>query len=570
MATAIRQIRVGEALVSVISTGEGRWVVSENLRVPTGGWPATTSAFVGQTFPVPFQCIHIASGTASVLVDAMDYREFRGAYGESVPSGYDVPRLDQQLAHIGVPATQITHVIVTHAHVDHFMLVTTEENGQRVPLFPHALVIAEQADWTPEGQQVILEAFPEDERDVIVTAQRSLGELFRRNQIHLVEGDVDLAPGIRLIHAPGESPGHALVRVQSHGQTLYCLGDLFHHVLEVEHLDWVPLWADPEKTLASRRQLITAALAENALLVAAHIQGIGSLRPTETGSRWESLEPGERFISIGATSLFVVERGTGYPVIVVHGLPGIDHHEFGGYLDPLAERYRLILMDLRGHGRSQLPSLEILNWQQWAHDINALAEALGLERFAVLGHSGGAMIALQHAVDYPGAAAQTIVVCGVPSKRYFAGEEQRVAEFEPAELREQYVAATEAARTVQTQEDCRQVWHAWMPFCFANPLDSRIGTYLTQWDKTIYAPQLHHSPSYGPFDLEGQLGSVTQPVLVLAGRFDRDCVVEASEAIARSIPGAELAIFEQSGHFVFVEEPERFLAVVHGFLDRHV
>jgi glyoxylase-like metal-dependent hydrolase (beta-lactamase superfamily II) len=290
MAAAIRQIRVGEALVSVISTGEGRWVASENLRMPTGGWPTTTSAFVGQTFPIPFQCIHIALGPASVLVDAMDYREFKGAYGGIVPSGYDVPRLDQQLAHIGIPVTQITYVIVTHAHADHFMLVTTEENGQRVPLFPHALVVAEQADWTPEGQQTILASLPEDERDLAVIApERYMGELFSRNQIHLVEGDVDLAPGIRLIHAPGESPGHALVRVQSHGQTLYCLGDLFHHPLEVEHPDLVPLWADPEKTLASRRQLITAALAENALLVAAHIPGIGCLRPTETGGRWESV-----------------------------------------------------------------------------------------------------------------------------------------------------------------------------------------------------------------------------------------------------------------------------------------
>jgi proline iminopeptidase len=280
-------------------------------------------------------------------------------------------------------------------------------------------------------------------------------------------------------------------------------------------------------------------------------------------------EPGGRFLAIGDTTLYAVERGTGYPIIVVHGLPGIDHHEFGDYLDPLAARYRLILMDLRGHGRSQ-PTMEGLTFQQWARDINALAEALGLERYAVLGHSGGAMIALEHAVDYPGAAAQSIIVCGVSARRYFGDEYQHGPAFEPVELREQYVSASEAIWTAQTQEDCQRVYHAWMPYGFANPLDPRVATYLLQWDRTRYSPQTHHVPTYGPFEVESQLGSVPQPVLVIGGRYDRDCVVEASEAIAQGIPNAELAVFEHSGHFVFVEEPERFLEVVQEFLARHV
>jgi pimeloyl-ACP methyl ester carboxylesterase len=70
-----------------------------------------------------------------------------------------------------------------------------------------------------------------------------------------------------------------------------------------------------------------------------------------------SSEPGGRYVDIGDVTLYIVERGTGYPIIVVHGQPGIDHHEFGDYLDPLAAHYRLIFMDIRGHGRSQ-PTME--------------------------------------------------------------------------------------------------------------------------------------------------------------------------------------------------------------------
>jgi pimeloyl-ACP methyl ester carboxylesterase len=56
---------------------------------------------------------------------------------------------------------------------------------------------------------------------------------------------------------------------------------------------------------------------------------------------------------------------------------------------------------------------------------------------------------------------------------------------------------------------------------------------------------------------------------VLAGRHDRVCSVKAAEAIAAGIPGAELVVFEQSAHMTFVEEPERYLAAVRSFLDRH-
>ena len=57
----------------------------------------------------------------------------------------------------------------------------------------------------------------------------------------------------------------------SQGQTLYCLGDLFHHPVEVEQPAWTVKWADAYTDLARRQWLIQAALQENALLVAAHM-----------------------------------------------------------------------------------------------------------------------------------------------------------------------------------------------------------------------------------------------------------------------------------------------------------
>jgi len=59
-------------------------------------------------------------------------------------------------------------------------------------------------------------------------------------------------------------------------------------------------------------------------------------------------------VDIGDTRLFVGERGQGYPLIVLHGGPGLDHHEFADYLDPLCDQFRLILVDMRAQGRSDV------------------------------------------------------------------------------------------------------------------------------------------------------------------------------------------------------------------------
>lgn len=68
-----------------------------------------------------------------------------------------------------------------------------------------------------------------------------------------------------------------------------------------------------------------------------------------------------------------VERGQGLPSLILHGGPGMDHHMFGGYLDPLAERYRLIYVDQRSQGKSDRAPQETWTIRQMAADVVALA-----------------------------------------------------------------------------------------------------------------------------------------------------------------------------------------------------
>lgn len=279
-----------------------------------------------------------------------------------------------------------------------------------------------------------------------------------------------------------------------------------------------------------------------------------------------------RLVPIDDTALWVVERGPvdGVPLLVLHGGPGLDHHEFGDYLDPLTERgVKLLLVDQRSCGRSERPSPQTWTLERYAQDVVMLARALELERWAVLGHSFGAFVALQQAVDYPGMAAATIVSGGVGSMRFLDQVEANLQAFEPSELRAQVIASWAREPEVATSEEFEQLMRDQMPFHFADPTDPRIEEYLHRTADTVYAPDLlrHFATSgYGSIEVEDRLGEVTSPVLVLAGRLDRTCVVEAAEAIAAGIDDAQLVVLEGSGHMTFVEQPEVYLEAVSRFL----
>ena len=160
-------------------------------------------------------------------------------------------------------------------------------------------------------------------------------------------------------------------------------------------------------------------------------------------------------VRIDDTSLFVVERGSGYPVIVLHGGPGLDHHEFADYLDPLTDEFRLLLVDQRANGRSERPPESTWTLERMAQDVIMLARAMRLDRYAVLGHSYGAFVALQNAVDYPGMAAQTIVSGGIPSMKFLAAVEANLNAFEPVALREQVIASWAREPDVTTPRGLR-------------------------------------------------------------------------------------------------------------------
>jgi pimeloyl-ACP methyl ester carboxylesterase len=277
-------------------------------------------------------------------------------------------------------------------------------------------------------------------------------------------------------------------------------------------------------------------------------------------------------VDVGDTRLHVEERGAGdIALIALHGGPGLDHTMFGAWLDPEGDEYRLLIVDERAQGRSDPAPPETWTLERHARDVDALATALDLERYVVLGHSFGAFVALQHAVDFAGRPTGTVVSCGLPSERFLDHVEQQLAAFEPVELREQVTSSWAREAHARTPEEVGELLGDQLPFHFANPRDPRIDDMRAAMADARFAPDVLRAAAtdgYGHIEVEDRLGGVSHPVLVLAGRHDRTCSVRGAEATAAGIPGAELVVFEHSGHMTFVEEPGAYRAAVRRFLAR--
>lgn len=270
-------VSVGEARITVFNTGHLQADLVDWLRLLPPDWPPQYRASFERPFPVPIQCVHLQLGPSSVLVDAPKYDQ---PPRRLMLAGYQPPPdLVSQLWSSGIPPGAVEHVVITHLHFDHYGAVAAPEGKRFAPAFANASYHVGRADWDrPQTQRALRRRNSED--------SRTLGVLESHKVVAPVDSQRELAPGITIVPAPGETPGHLIVRVQSAGETLYCLGDLFHHPVEVERPEWGPHWADKLVLLASRRALIDAALTENARLIATHIPGVGRLERTADGAAW--------------------------------------------------------------------------------------------------------------------------------------------------------------------------------------------------------------------------------------------------------------------------------------------
>lgn len=259
--------------------------------------------------------------------------------------------------------------------------------------------------------------------------------------------------------------------------------------------------------------------------------------------------------------LNVEQLGDGLPVIVLHGGPGLDHSTFRPYLDPLAEDVRLLYVDERGQGRSERVDPQTLSLEVFARDVDLLAEALGLERFVLLGHSFGAIITTFHAIEL-GTADAYVISGGSDSSDALEADVGAALEALGDEGRA-IVESWEREKAVETEEELAELMRAQMPFHFAGDVPPGYA------EDTVYSPEVLRrfaNVGYGDFDYAPDLRRIDRPTLVLVGEHDRTTTPRAARVLDDGIPDAELVVIPGAGHMSFVEATDEYLLAVRSFL----
>ncbi len=273
-------------------------------------------------------------------------------------------------------------------------------------------------------------------------------------------------------------------------------------------------------------------------------------------------------IEASSSGLHLVSLGSGTPVLVVHGGPGLDHQYLRPWLDPLAQEARLTFVDLRGHGQSERyadPSM--YSHATWVADIEQARISLGVDHFVLMAHSWGSFIALEYALKHQ-EHLLGLALCSTAAALNYTEQALEIARARATE--EEFrglVAALSAPAT--DDESFRSSWLAALPVYFAGDGAEAI----RQMDRgTIYAFEAFNRGMFEcmpHYDVTAGLDTIACPTLVLGGRHDWITPPDLGPGVvSRGIAGSELHIFEQSGHFPFIEEQDAFLAVVTRWLAR--
>lgn len=278
--------------------------------------------------------------------------------------------------------------------------------------------------------------------------------------------------------------------------------------------------------------------------------------------------------TIGGARIFYLPVGPedGYPLIVLHGGPGMDHTVMHPWLDILSDTFRLIYVDLRGNGRSERVDPATLTLQRLAEDVTMLSTALGLKRYALLGHSYGAFVALAHAVEW-GTASHYIISSGSASmSKSMLEVEGNLANFEPMGLREQVMESWDREPLARTQEDVAELLRMQMPFHFATVESMAYQRYmaLETANRAVYAPEVLAYVAVNGYEMEyeEQLAEIDKPTLVLAGEYDRLCTPRAAQDLHDGIADSELVVIPDAAHMTYIEQPGIYSSAVRRFFSR--
>jgi glyoxylase-like metal-dependent hydrolase (beta-lactamase superfamily II) len=219
-------------------------------------------------------CLFIDTGDHKILIDTGCGEGFQATAGHLVTN----------MAAEGVAPSDIDRIILSHGHIDH-VVGAFDPRGQ--PVFPNARFIVSEREWehwlTPPGDNELHNMFFAPARKNLVPA---------RDRFTLVKGGAEVLPGIKLIAAPGHTPGIVMVEITSDGEKLLCIGDIIHAEREFIQPDYLSaLDVTPAQALTTRASVLSDVARSGVFIFACHFvfPGLGYIRRINNVLTWQPL-----------------------------------------------------------------------------------------------------------------------------------------------------------------------------------------------------------------------------------------------------------------------------------------
>ena len=273
------------------------------------------------------------------------------------------------------------------------------------------------------------------------------------------------------------------------------------------------------------------------------------------------------FAAINGTKLFYETRGLGPAMLLMHGGLGLDHSSFPETFDALADQVQLIYYDHRGNGQSERVAFDGVTHATFAADAEALRAHLGHEQIILVGHSYGGFLAQEYAARYQDKLAGLILCNTAPAIDYMDVIQANAgARGKPAELE---ALGALFGRPMADDDDFKNTWAAISPMYFHN-YDAEVGAALNAKVSYSAAAWNHANGACLPgFNVLDELKNINTPTLVISGADDWITpLAQGGQRIHEHLPNSELVVFDNSGHWPFVEERAKFISVVRDWLSR--
>lgn len=294
------------------------------------------------------------------------------------------------------------------------------------------------------------------------------------------------------------------------------------------------------------------------------------------------LAPGPHNVVLNGVRFFYSVGGTAAdvpPVVFLHGGPGQGSEHFEALGGRLLEReLRVVYFDQRGSALSERPVNRDYAIATMVDDIEALRREFGTPKIVLMGHSFGAILALEYAAKYPTATSHVIIVAGLWDTQVQCPLRlTRFAQLRPdvyERVRNDTLALDSSKRNECDIElrarnglgDDRRLFDLQTIFvdsALARRLDSvntaRNVVYGSEVNRAVMAAGMNRY-RFTRFE------SVPMPALVIAGKHDGAAIPAGLRPLAEKLPHAQYVEFENSGHFAYLDEPDRFARVVTAFI----